>query len=504
MKFDQDLFISYAHLDNKPLPPSEAGWISRFHEALQTFVNMRMGEEVRVWRDDKLSGTDVFSDEIVDQFKKTALLISILTPRYVQSDWCSKEVKEFCEAAEETGGVAIDNKSRLIKIIKTPIESEGELPAIASKVLGYEFFTRGIGGAPLELDTVFGAEQTQAYYEKIAQLAWDIKQLLDTIREEDGAAETLQDDTDEKKPTVFVAECCYDQTQQRERLVIELKTHGYHVLPTTMLPKVENEQINEVGKQLEQCQLAVHVIGNSYGSIPDGTSQKSNVEIQNELAARRSKTTGMKRIIWVPEDITTTSDLQKQFVAALHTDAGVQCGADLITGDFEEFKAAVHAALKRLQETETSQVEVKDVGNGDDRMVYLICNREDRKATVPLRKILRSAGIEAKTPAFEGDAASVREANNNLLRNCDALLLFYGTGDEAWKRSVDNDVKKIFGYGRDKPLRAKFTYLAAPATADKQDLVDLEEPDLIDGLDGFSPEDLKLVISALAEEHGAE
>lgn len=503
MKFDQDLFISYAHLDNKPLPPSEAGWISRFHEALQAFINTRMGKEVRVWRDDKLNGTDVFSDEIVEQFRKTALLVSILTPRYVQSDWCSKEVREFCEAAEETGGVAIDNKSRLIKIIKTPIESEGELPEIASKVLGYEFFTRSPGGAPLELDTVFGAEQTQAYYEKIAQLAWDIKQLLDTLKEEDKASRNRDGAPDAEKPSVFVAECCHDQRQQRERLVTELKTHGYNVLPTAILSKVEEDQIAEVAKQLQQCQLSVHVIGNSYGSIPDGPSQKSNVVIQNELAASRSRVAGMKRIIWLPEDVTTTSDLQKQFVAALHTDASVQCGADLITGDFEEFKAAVHAALKRMQEPEASTIEVKDINGGNTKLVYLICNREDRKATVPLRKFLRSAGIEAKTPAFEGDAASVREANNNLLRNCDGLLLFYGTGDEAWKRSVDNDVKKIFGYGRDKPLQAKFTYLAAPATADKQDLVDLEEPDLIDGLDGFSPDDLKPVISALAEEHEA-
>ena len=34
------------------------------------------------------------------QFPKTALMMSVLTPRYVESDWCTREVREFCAAAE--------------------------------------------------------------------------------------------------------------------------------------------------------------------------------------------------------------------------------------------------------------------------------------------------------------------------------------------------------------------------------------------------------------------
>ena len=31
MDFDKHLFISYAHLDNQPLPSEQQGWITRFH-----------------------------------------------------------------------------------------------------------------------------------------------------------------------------------------------------------------------------------------------------------------------------------------------------------------------------------------------------------------------------------------------------------------------------------------------------------------------------------------
>ena len=63
-----------------------------------------MGGKAKIWRDEKLQGNDVFADEIVAQFKQTAVLVSIVTPRYLNSDWCTREVREFCQSAQQTGG----------------------------------------------------------------------------------------------------------------------------------------------------------------------------------------------------------------------------------------------------------------------------------------------------------------------------------------------------------------------------------------------------------------
>ncbi len=94
--FNKDLFISYAHIDNKPLTPGQQGWISRFHASLEALLSMRLGHTAKIWRDDKLQGNDVFADEIISQFTQTAVLVSILTPRYLNSDWCTREAREFC------------------------------------------------------------------------------------------------------------------------------------------------------------------------------------------------------------------------------------------------------------------------------------------------------------------------------------------------------------------------------------------------------------------------
>jgi hypothetical protein len=122
--FKKDLFISYAHIDNQPLTPKQEGWISHFHTTLQGFLNTRLGQEAKIWRDNKLQGNDVFADEIVDQFAETAVFVSVLTPRYLNSDWCTREVREFCARAEQSGGMVFDNKARVFKVLKTPVDTQ--------------------------------------------------------------------------------------------------------------------------------------------------------------------------------------------------------------------------------------------------------------------------------------------------------------------------------------------------------------------------------------------
>jgi len=486
MEFEKDIFISYAHLDNKPLPPDQIGWISRFHESLEAFVSMRLGGKVRIWRDSKLQGNDIFSDEIVEQFRKTAVLVSILTPRYVRSEWCSKEMREFCEAAEKTGGVVVDHKSRVIKVIKTPIDSEEPLPDVAKQVLGYKFYQFEGGQAPLELDPSFGSEFAQAYNRKVSQLAWDIKQLLERLRKANGSQPAPDAAPEAAKPAIFLAECSFDLDEEREKIETEFKTSGFEVLPDRALPKSEARQVAEVRNLLARCQLSIHLIGNSYGSVPDGPTHKSNVVLQNDLAAARSRESDLARVIWLPDGTVSDYPPQQAFIEALHSDAELQFGADLITSDLEHLKGEVHSRLEQIAEPREPRIEIADTEPAASQFVYLICTNEDRKATVPLRKALIEQGFSVDIPAFEGTAAEVRKVNESLLSRCDAVIVFYGSGNEAWKRSIDNDLAKMRSYRRGKPLKARYIYLAPPRTSDKDDHVDMDVPHLIDGFGGFS------------------
>jgi hypothetical protein len=495
--FTQDLFISYAHIDNQAMTADEKGWVSRFHSTLERMLSVNMGKNVRIWRDDKLQGNDMFADEITDQFAQTAVLISVLTPCYINSDWCTKEVDEFYKTAQQYGGITIDNKSRIFKVVKIPVDTQESLPLEMKNALGYEFFMME-DGVPTVLDAMYGLSYAEAYKKKVNILSWHIAELLKKI--EAGLGDNSPQE--EAKGTVYLAECSHNLKEVRELLESDLQHHGYTVLPDRQLPRDEADYVTAVQSLLERSTLSIHLVGKTYGAVPDGPSEKSVVVLQNTLAVQRSKSDTLERLIWLPEGTNSEHSRQQAFITALHQDENIQYGADLITGDVETLKASVHATLKKLEKLDATTLATPDEGEDGNKLIYLICNERDVKATVAVRKFLRNAGFNITTPIFEGDAGVVREAHQQSMKECDAVIIFYGSGDEGWKHTLDNELKKLPVYRGDKPLLGCYTYLAQPSTAKKVDLIDMEEDKLIDGLEAFSATamtDFMQVISSAAK-----
>ena len=171
-----DLFISYAHIDDLPISEDQKGWISEFHRVLQNRLAQLMGEKPKIWRDQKLSGSDIFDNEIVDQFKNTKLMVSVLSPRYIKSEWCNKEIKEFYRNAELSSGVALAGKSRVLKVVKTPYDPQDvhpELKQVFGSVLGFNFYDfDNDSGKVVEYNEAFGKEARQNYFTRIYDLAY--------------------------------------------------------------------------------------------------------------------------------------------------------------------------------------------------------------------------------------------------------------------------------------------------------------------------------------------
>ena len=153
--FEYEVFISYAHLDNKPLLDSKKGWITQFDLVLDNMLSQYLGSEARIWRDNMLRGNDRVTNTIHIQLPRVAIMISILSPRYIQSEWCLWEVDAFCKAAEESGGYFIGNKARIYKVIKTPLRTS-EPPSIFRDLKGYEFFRiEDKNGPPRQFDVEY-------------------------------------------------------------------------------------------------------------------------------------------------------------------------------------------------------------------------------------------------------------------------------------------------------------------------------------------------------------
>jgi hypothetical protein len=477
MTFDTHLFISYGHVDDIPTP-DEAGWVTRFQQYLKSYLSAELGEAARIWRDERLAGNGVFSQEILDQLARTAAVASVVSARYLESEWCRREAETFCRAADQSGGVVVDNRLRVFQALLKPLKDEDrkKLPAPLNLATGYRFYREVEGGRYERLDPSFGS--AEGYKTLVARMAADIAELIRLL---DGVPHESKGP--ENTPLIYLAECGHDRAEDRDRLWAELRAHGCSVVPEqpSLLSDVESEYVEEVSNLLERCQLSVHIVGEYAGKTPDGPRRLPVVQLQNDLAALQSAARGLPRVIWVPERTRADS---WTFPDDLQRVSSLQAGADLIKGDLEEFKSAVRSAVARVRAA-AAAVDDDAAARTGARSVYVICVEQDlAEAVGPLVRFLDEKGIQWDLPVFTGAASAVREANEAIAHRCDAAILFCGAGEGAWMQSQMDAFTKIQAARRDRRGPPLVPYLAAPITPDKQKL--RLRKNAIDGFVGLS------------------
>ncbi|MCZ6679419.1 MAG: toll/interleukin-1 receptor domain-containing protein [Candidatus Poribacteria bacterium] len=493
--FENDIFISYTHVDNRPLVEEEKGWIEKFHNTLEIRLAQLFSRDPRIWRDLKLRGNDIFGDEICEQLPKASLLISVLSPRYIVSKWCIKEVKEFCKAARKTGGIRIGNKARVFKVVKTPIPREQHPPELQGS-LGYEFFELDPNtGRAREFNPIFGREAEMEFVQKLDDLAHDIRELLEKI--ENGISDS-DDLGPPVKGIVYLAETTSDLREDRDAIRRELQEHGYMVLPDQPLPLIASEFENLVQENLSQSKLSIHLVGKNYGFVPEGARQ-SSIELQNELAAQRSQDPEFSRLIWIPSGIETEDERQQAVIENLQTDASAQRGAELLETSLEDLKTVIHDKLNPPAKPDKPSI------NDEDNLirVYLIYDQRDVDSVQPLEDYLRGERFEVIPALVEGGENEVREYHTDSLRLCDAVIIYYGQANESWVRVKQQDLRKAAGYGREKPMLAKAIYVAGPKTSTKERFQTLEA-EVIKHFDEFSSNTLESFLTQIEAAKGGQ
>ena len=137
------------------------------------------------------------------------------------------------------------------------------------------------------------------------------------------------------------------------------------------------------------------------------------------------------------------------------------------------------------------------------KQVYLICENRDREFIRPIKQYLFKERFEVIT-RLEGDAGAERltEYHRKNLRECDAALIYFGSGDEPWVRKNLEDLEKAYGYGRDDDWAASAVYIGQPPRDEKEDFLTHMVPYVIHNLSGFNPEDLQDFVRAVREAEG--
>jgi hypothetical protein len=475
MAFEIDVLITFADKDNASTNKVEGGWVNNFKRFLELMLYQVLGEKPKVVLKSEF---DTVTASTLDGI---GVLVPILSHDFITSGQCLDTVENFFK---KIGDDVAPN--RIFKVLKAPLTYQ-EIPGRLREFLAYEMYQLDIeSGLMKEYSDFFSPEAEKQYWMKMVDLAHDIHESLLALNA--GKNKAAVKDIFKKK-TIYLAETSHDLSVQRNIIKRELQRYGYIVLPKTTLPQNASAVEAVVAKDLEDCSYSIHLIGNSYGEIPEG-GEKSIVEIQNELAAKESSTKrGRKedftRLIWISANLRNISDKQKSFIEALKRDTEAQEGTEILQTPLEDFKNIMREEL----------VEAHDRKGGSDvrgKSIYLLHDRVDQNEVRPFKELIEKSGFQVIEPAFTGELLDVRKNHINNLRNLDGAVIFKSKVNDQWVRMKVLDLLKAPGFGRNKPIKAK-----ALLTMDGSMLENYKDQNLtlISGRDSNSMDNLKAFLS---------
>jgi len=256
--FANDVFISYTHEDDS----EEAGirWVARFEAELKHRLAKVSGHSINSWRDDKLSGADRFGPEIEQQLLGSAVLVSVVTPSYFRSEWCTNERTTFIRRAEAGPGLNVGNKARVVKAAKTRVPLD-QYPADLRELLEFPFYVEEPNGTAREFHLSSDEHVQKRFYTIVDDAAQAIEKILRGL--ETGSRPV-------SRGFVYLGEASSDIDDERDQLRRSLIQRGYSVLPQAPLRLRSGPELEQIAKQdLAQCQLAVYPVGAYYGPVPE-------------------------------------------------------------------------------------------------------------------------------------------------------------------------------------------------------------------------------------------
>jgi len=228
--FEHDIFISYAHADDDVATGTTR--VTDFHRDLVSRLKIRLGarafhkpEEWVFFDRTGLNAGDQLNPRLERAARRSAIMISLLSPSYLQADWCIREVEWFLEGRR----MARDRIERmLIPVVVNPVGEDdlSQFPQFAHRLR-----------ASLCPHLPGSIEWTRF----LDNLANQVTTHLNAARKRHGA--------------VYVGEAYSAAQDLRAELVEELR--GFRCIPENAI----FAQKDAVSASLAEAKLAVHFLG---------------------------------------------------------------------------------------------------------------------------------------------------------------------------------------------------------------------------------------------------
>jgi hypothetical protein len=428
-EYENDVFVSYAHLDNEAFASQPKGWVTRFVDDLRTVLSQRLASrDVKIWMDGALTGNAPFAGDIEQALRKSATLLVFASPSYLRSEWCARERGGFLRTVREGGVVG----SRLFRVEIEEID-RAQVPEEFRDRLGYQFWGPDRNGNPLR----FGFPVPEPvgdhaqYYTMLNKLRIELAAELERLRAGAKPAAAAAD-----APAVFLAELTDDLELERAGVESFLGQHGIAIVPDGAYPADHPGYLEQLRSDLRRCKAFVQLLSKAPGKLRAGWPARfPRLQHDEAIAA------GLPILQWRARDLDIES-----VKPACPEHYELVAGQNVRSCGIEEFKQAVADAARRPPAAAPQP-------HGAEVEVFVTADRSDRGLAENVCEMLSESGATSWILPSKGDPRQIQEVFEERLRDCDAFMLVYGNTDAAWVQHQLMQARKALT-GRTKPLSA--------------------------------------------------
>lgn len=224
-----DIFISFAHQDNKPIAEGEKGWITHWVTHLRNEVGRKLGraEYLNLWMDFRLQGNHAVTPEIESKLRETRTLVILLSKSWLKSTWCQHELAFFSQHAQTLN-------NRIFTVELEPIALKDK-PVVLHDLLTYQFWRKTDQDEFPQLGYPVPQPTDSAYFTELLRVAKQLAATLEQLKSaSDVSATQITTDTTPTftpQATIYFAPVRDELYEQRASLISELRQFSIDVLP---------------------------------------------------------------------------------------------------------------------------------------------------------------------------------------------------------------------------------------------------------------------------------
>jgi TIR domain len=417
--FKYDLFVSYAHRNDKPW-----GWVSDFIGTLKEELESK-SRDFNVWWDPGLRTGEDFNLAIASAISESAIFLAVLSKAYGDSTYCRKEVEEFRQQRHPAFGLTVGTLSRFQAIVIESDFAKGNWPPELRTTSPCPFYSDSVPlfSKPATFDS---ASPWIKNSWKVRDSIWATLYEMQRQRKTGVAVERSYDAATvgtAQGRTVYLAEVTDDLYVRRENLRTSLaQTDELQVSPWSDAAAPPSSGLDV---------LSVHLFG-LYPGRPHLGADLSLPRLQLDATLRANP--ARRPLVWLARDLDidkVETDAHKEFLLSLPNHSDIE----VLRTDFEDLKDEVGRRMPKSPGPGPNIHQTREAP-----IVHIWHRSDDPSSLMGLKEYLQQKNCAISIFNY---ASSQPEKLQSRLAICDGLVVPYSSATKSWAEDAMTEAFRI-------------------------------------------------------------